>query len=76
MPTPRAASPPPRFKDAARECTGALQLAPSSAKALQRRARSLEQQGLYKQALSDIQAVNRCGGGWRVLWGEGVLEGT
>jgi hypothetical protein len=27
---------------------------------LQRRARSLEQQGLYKQALSDIQAVNKC----------------
>ncbi|KIY95021.1 import receptor subunit TOM70 [Monoraphidium neglectum] len=48
-----------RFKDAAKECTSALELNPSSAKALQRRARSLEQQGLYKQALADIQAVNR-----------------
>lgn len=50
-----------RFKDAARECGNALQLAPNSAKALQRRSRSLEQQGLFKQALSDIQAVNRWG---------------
>ena len=48
-----------RFSDAAAECTKALALAPASAKALQRRARSLEMQGLYKQALADIQAVNR-----------------
>ncbi|KAI8470898.1 MAG: hypothetical protein J3K34DRAFT_508325 [Monoraphidium minutum] len=48
-----------RFKDAARECTAALTAAPGMAKALQRRARSLEMQGLYKAALSDIQAVNR-----------------
>jgi tetratricopeptide (TPR) repeat protein len=50
---------PCRFKEAAKECSNALDIAPNSAKALQRRARSLEQQGLYKQALSDIQAVNR-----------------
>jgi tetratricopeptide (TPR) repeat protein len=62
-PSPPRPSPPPlplrRFKDATRESTNALQLAPSNAKALQRRARSLEQQGLYKQALSDIQTVNK-----------------
>ncbi|KIY95440.1 hypothetical protein MNEG_12524 [Monoraphidium neglectum] len=46
-----------RFKEAAKECSNALDIAPNSAKALQRRARSLEQQGLYKQALSDIQAA-------------------
>ena len=62
MPSPRS------YKDAAKECTAALQLAPSSTKALQRRARSLEQQGLYKQALADIQAVNRCVlcGAWKM----------
>ena len=48
-----------RFKDAVKECSHALALSPSSVKALQRRARSLEQQGLYKQALSDMQLVNR-----------------
>jgi hypothetical protein len=46
-----------------KECTSALELAPANPKALQRRARSLEQQGMYKQALADIQAVNRWGGG-------------
>lgn len=48
-----------RYKDATKECTNALTLAPSSSKALTRRARSYEQQGLFKQALSDIQAVNK-----------------
>ncbi|GBF87664.1 hypothetical protein Rsub_00375 [Raphidocelis subcapitata] len=48
-----------QYKEAVDECSSALTIAPSSAKALQRRARSLEQQGLYKQALADIQAVNR-----------------
>lgn len=55
--------PPPRFKEASKECGHALAIAPSSAKALQRRARALEQLGLYKQALSDVQAINRCLGG-------------
>ncbi|GBF89198.1 hypothetical protein Rsub_01915 [Raphidocelis subcapitata] len=48
-----------KFKHAAKECSNALAIAPTSARALQRRAKSLEQQGLYKQALSDIQAINR-----------------
>lgn len=48
-----------RFKDAVRECTSALQASSSFPKALQRRSHSYEQQGLYKQALSDIQQVNK-----------------
>jgi hypothetical protein len=43
-----------------RECTSALGVAPSLAKALRSRAKALEQQGLYKQALADVQALNRC----------------
>ncbi|GMH37813.1 hypothetical protein BSKO_05686 [Bryopsis sp. KO-2023] len=48
-----------RFKEAVRECTSALQANPGNGKALQRRSRALEQQGLYKQALQDIQQFNR-----------------
>eukprot|EP00803_Ostreobium_quekettii_P008486 evm.model.scf_2126.1 EVM.evm.TU.scf_2126.1 scf_2126:13698-15628(-) len=48
-----------RFKDADRSCTAALTASPGNSKALQRRARAYEQQGLYKQALADIQQVNR-----------------
>jgi tetratricopeptide (TPR) repeat protein len=61
LPSPPLAPPPAaaRFKEAALECTSALELAPANPKALQRRARALEQQGQYKQALSDIEAVNR-----------------
>lgn len=62
MPCPTLHPPPGparSYKDATKECSNALALAPTSAKALQRRARALEQQGLYKQALSDIQAVNK-----------------
>lgn len=48
-----------RFQEAVRECNSALVLAPSSTKALVRRAKALEQQGQYKKALSDMQVVNR-----------------
>ena len=48
-----------RYKDATKECTSALSLAPTSGKALLRRAYSYEKQGFYKQALSDIQVSNR-----------------
>lgn len=48
-----------RFKDAAKEASNALQLQPNHLKALQRRAKAYESQGLYKQALSDIQAYNK-----------------
>lgn len=44
-----------RYKDAVKECGNALDVNPSSAKALRHRARALEKQGLYKQALTDIQ---------------------
>lgn len=48
-----------RYKDAVKECGSALEAVPNSAKALRSRAKALEKQGLYKQALADIQAVNR-----------------
>jgi hypothetical protein len=49
--------PPPRFKDAVKECSAALEATPSSSKALRSRAKALEKQGLYKQALADIQVM-------------------
>ncbi|GIL98935.1 hypothetical protein Vretimale_4252, partial [Volvox reticuliferus] len=48
-----------RFKEAVKECTSALEVAPNSVRALQRRAKAYEQQGLYKMALADIMAINR-----------------
>jgi hypothetical protein len=50
---------PHRFKDAARECSAVIDLDATNAAALRHRARALEKQGLFKQALADIQAVNR-----------------
>jgi hypothetical protein len=44
-----------RYKDAVKECGSALEAVPNSAKALRSRAKALEKQGLYKQALADIQ---------------------
>jgi len=38
-----------------KECSSALEAAPNSSKALRSRAKALEKQGLYKQALADIQ---------------------
>jgi tetratricopeptide (TPR) repeat protein len=59
----RLIRPPPwaarRFKEAVKECTSALSIAPSLSKALRSRAKALEQLGLYKQALADVQALNR-----------------
>jgi hypothetical protein len=43
------------FTDAVKECGKALELAPTSTKALRHRARAYEQQSLFKQALNDIQ---------------------
>lgn len=48
-----------RYKDAVRECSSALTASPGNGKALQRRSRALEQQGLYKQALQDIQQFHK-----------------
>lgn len=48
-----------RYKEAVKECSAALGTNPGNTKALQRRSRALEQQGLYKQALTDIQQVNK-----------------
>eukprot|EP00198_Chlamydomonas_reinhardtii_P013174 XP_001702511.1 predicted protein [Chlamydomonas reinhardtii] len=42
-----------RYKEAVKECTSALEVAPNSVRALQRRAKAFEQQGLYKEALAD-----------------------
>ena len=42
-----------------KECTSALEVVPNSLRALQRRAKAYEQQGLYKQALSDVAAINK-----------------
>lgn len=44
-----------RLKEAVKECGTALEVAPNSIKALRHRAKALEKQGLYKQALTDIQ---------------------
>lgn len=49
----------PRYKEAVNECTSALDVAPNNQKALLRRAKALEAMGLYKQALSDVQKVNK-----------------
>lgn len=51
-----------RYKEAVKECNSALQIAPSLGKALKSRAKALEQQGLYKQALADVQALNKAEG--------------
>jgi len=48
-----------RFKEAVRECSAALTSSPGFSKALTRRSRAYESQGLFKQALTDIQQVNR-----------------
>mmetsp|Transcript_5803 Transcript_5803/g.16302 ORF Transcript_5803/g.16302 Transcript_5803/m.16302 type:complete len:613 (-) Transcript_5803:272-2110(-) len=46
-------------KEAAKECSNALAIAPGNAKALLWRSKAYEAQGLYKQALSDVQAINK-----------------
>jgi hypothetical protein len=46
-----------------KEASSALEASPSSTKALRSRAKALEKQGLYKQALADIQ-VGCWGAGW------------
>lgn len=48
-----------KLKEAVKECGTALELAPNSIKALRHRAKALEKQGLYKQALTDIQTINK-----------------
>ena len=48
-----------RYKEAVKECTSALEVAPNSVRALQRRAKAFEQQGLYKEALADVTAINK-----------------
>ena len=48
-----------------KECSAALEATPSSSKALRSRAKALEKQGLYKQALADVQV--------RFSGGDGVL---
>ncbi len=57
MPLP--CPPRPRYKEAAKECTSALELQPSSLRALQRRAKAYELQGLYSKALSDVAVINK-----------------
>ncbi|KAF8067116.1 CLMP1 [Scenedesmus sp. PABB004] len=48
-----------KLKDAVKECGSALEVSPGSIKALRHRAKALERQGLFKQALTDIQAINK-----------------
>ncbi|GFR41316.1 hypothetical protein Agub_g1998 [Astrephomene gubernaculifera] len=48
-----------RYKEAVKECTSALEVAPNSVRALQRRAKAYEQQGLFKLALADISTINK-----------------
>lgn len=55
----RAPLPDGRYKEAVNECTSALDVQPNNQKALLRRAKALEAMGLYKQALSDVQKVNK-----------------
>ncbi len=55
----RAPLPGGRYKEAVNECTSALDVQPNNQKALLRRAKALEAMGLYKQALSDVQKVNK-----------------
>lgn len=52
---------PSRAKEAAKECSNALAISPGYAKALLWRSKAYEQQGLYKQALSDVQTINKTG---------------
>jgi hypothetical protein len=47
-----------RYKEAVKECNLALEVQPQSVIALKRRASAYEQQGLFKQALTDITKVN------------------
>ncbi len=42
-----------------KECSSALEVAPNNIRALQRRAKAYEQQGLYSQALADVQTINK-----------------
>lgn len=62
-----------RYKDAVKECGVALEASPASVKALRSRAKALEKQGLFKQALADIQVCGCCGG-WVLLVGLGPSE--
>lgn len=48
-----------RYKEAVKEATSILEAQPGSAAALKTRAKAYEQLGLFKQALSDAQAVNK-----------------
>ncbi len=48
-----------RFKEAVNECTSALAVDPTYAKALVRRSKAYENMQLYKQALTDIQKANK-----------------
>ncbi|KAG2446112.1 hypothetical protein HXX76_000711 [Chlamydomonas incerta] len=48
-----------RYKEAVKECSSALEVAPNSVRALQRRAKAFEQQGLFKEALADVTAINK-----------------
>ncbi len=48
-----------RYKEAINECSSALELNPSYSRALVRRAKAYEQMQHYKQALSDLQKINR-----------------
>ncbi len=52
-----------RWKDAAKECSAILEAAPNQAAALKTRAKAYEQQGLFKQALSDVQVGRTRGQG-------------
>lgn len=47
-----------RYKEAVKECTSALELQPTYARGLMRRAKAQESLGNYKLALTDILAVN------------------
>ena len=48
-----------RYKEAINECSAALELNPNYTRALIRRAKAYEQMQHYKQALSDLQKINR-----------------
>jgi tetratricopeptide (TPR) repeat protein len=48
-----------RFKEAVNECTSALEVDGSYAKALIRRSKAYEGMHHYKQALNDIQKANK-----------------
>lgn len=52
-----------RYKEAVKECTSALEIAPGFLKALQRRAKAHEHAGSIKEALVDVQAIVGSGGG-------------